>query len=337
AVRFRGEAVTSRQALRVTLVSALLSASGLALAADTAPVVARSGDAVITQADVERRLASTRLAPKAGAPDDPARRVLEEALIPELQASLEAKRRGIDKSPRVADRTREVLRQALERAVKQETLEKDPVTREQIRAYYEENRSKYEQPLRIRIWRILAPDQETARKVLEEVKKDGKPAKWSELARQHSVDKASSMRQGDLGFVRPDGTTDMPRVKVDPALYKAAAAAKDGEIVSTIVPENGKFAVLWRRGSLAANKRTLEQEEASIRNILERKRTDEAMEKLRQSLRAEHVRDENPEPLAALPADLFGKKPARTRPAGSARIPALRAKPPTRTDDGDLR
>jgi len=329
--------VTSRHALRVTLVTALLSASGLALAADSGSVVARSGDAVITKADLERRLAATRLPTKPGASDNPVRRVLDEALIPELRASLEAKRRGLDKSPRLADREREILRRALERAVKEETLEKDPVTREQIRAYYEENRSKYEQPLRIRIWRILVRDQETAKKILQEVKKDGKPAKWSELARTNSIDKATSMRQGDLGFVRPDGSTDMPRVKVDPALYKAAAAVKDGEIVSTPVAENGKVAILWRRGSLAANKRTLEQEETSIRNILERKRADEAMEKLRTSLRTEHVRDENPEPLAALPEDLFGKKPKRARPLGSARIPALRSKPPKKTEGGGQR
>ena len=93
--------------------------------------------------------------------------------------------------------------------------------------------------------------------------------------------------------MHPDGDTDTPRVRVDPALFRAAQAVKDGQFVPEPVKEGEKFAVVWRRGSLPAKARTVEQERESMQNLLERRRADDAHAALVLKLRAEFVKDEH--------------------------------------------
>jgi peptidyl-prolyl cis-trans isomerase C len=306
-------------------------ATGLAIAAASDAVVARVGDRTILASTVAQRVEKTPAAQikslSEGVGGSPAKVVVDRLLVPELLGALEAERRGLEKTPRVGDRVREILRQAADRAVRAETIAKEPATPAQIKEYFEANRAKYEQPPRIRIWRILVDDEEAAKKLIEEAKIANRPAKWSDLARERSVDKATNMRQGDLGFVRADGTTDSPRVQVEPALFKAAETVKDGEIVPSPVPEAGKFAVIWRRGSLPASKRTLAEETNAIRELLERQRVDAASDALIESLRKQHVKDEKPELLDTLPDKLFGDKLPRPRPSLSVNLPPAMRKP----------
>lgn len=341
------------EGLAAAILAAMTCVSAFALGADSDPVLARAGEHTVTASVLANRIGRTPQAQLAllassapGAKAVPganaasvsgvagARLVLDRLLVPEMLAAIEAQRRGLDKSPRVGDRARELLRQTIDQELKAEAIRRQPITPAEIREYYEANRSKYEQPPRIRIWRILAPDEASARALLDKVRAENRPAKWSDVARESSLDKATSQRQGDLGFVRPDGTTDVPRVQVNPALYQAAQGVKDGEFVPKPVPEGDKFAVIWRRGSLAATKRTLEAETGSIRQLLERQRTDAARDDLLRSLRAERVKDEKLELLDTLPAQLFGDKLARPRPVPSVRMPPPGLQKPEPTDDG---
>jgi peptidyl-prolyl cis-trans isomerase C len=306
----------ARATLRLLLGSAFVLVTGLAAAGDAASiVVARVGEHTITAAAVERRLsASPGASPTSEGAASPARRVLEQVLIPELLASLEAKERGLDKSPKYLDHERETLRQALDTSLKLQALADKPVTAEELKGYFDANKSRFEQPLRLRIWRILLDDEAAAKRVLAEAKAAGTPAKWSELARDNSVDQATNLRQGDLGFVHPDGMTDAPRVRVDPALFRAAQALKDGEFAAEPILEGKKFAVLWRRGSLPAKARTLDQEKDSIRGLIERRRVEEARTELAQRLRQQGVKEEHPELLELIPDGLFGDNKSLPRP-----------------------
>jgi peptidyl-prolyl cis-trans isomerase C len=259
--------------------------------------------------------------------------VLDTLLVPEIRAALEAAQRGLDKGPRFADRAREILRQALDDALKADASKENAIKPEEVKEYFEANKARFEQPARVRIWRILVDDEATAKSVLNEAKTAGSPAKWGELARDKSRDTATNLRQGDLGFVHPNGDTDAPRVRVDPALFRAAEKVKDGEFVPEPVPEGGKFAVVWRRGSLPAKSRTLEQEKDSIRNLLERQRSEQARSDLLKRLRAEKVREEHPELLDQIPDAMFGGRAPRSRPSiGPLRRPG--AQKPLPTDRG---
>jgi peptidyl-prolyl cis-trans isomerase C len=321
------------------LLAALLfaSTSTLAAAGDASAVVVRAGELTVSVADVNRRLqalAPAQITGLGGAPNEAPRRFVDSVIVPELVTSLEARQRGLDKSPKFHDREREALRQAMEVALKAQALAEKPVKADEVKAYFEANKDRFEQPLRIRVWRILVDDEATAKHLLEQAKAAGSPAKWSELARDSSIDKATNLRQGDLGFVHPDGSTDAPRLRVDPALFRAAQAVKDGEFVASPVREGGKFAVIWRRGSLPEKARTLDQEQDSIRSLLERRRVEEARTALLASLRSQFVHDEHLDLLEQIPDSMFGNKLVRPRPNLMPHRPAAGVKAPEPSDRG---
>jgi peptidyl-prolyl cis-trans isomerase C len=128
------------------------------------------------------------------------------------------------------------------------------------------------------------------------------------------------MRDGDVGFVRPDGRTDAPRVRVEPALFEAADKVKDGELVPEPVPIDGKYAVIWRRGSMPAITRTVEQEARSIQQILLRKRLEDQRKALIESLRKKYVRDENDGLLDYVDVSAFGDVASRRRSGIAPRL-----------------
>ncbi|MGC4091863.1 MAG: peptidyl-prolyl cis-trans isomerase [Polyangiaceae bacterium] len=302
---------------KALVLSVCLMTSAAAAAGDDDAVVLRVQDQSVSASEASRRLAAlspAQLAALGTKPQEIAKKFLESELALELAASIEAKQRGLDKTPAFQTRERVALRLGLDAALKAEALAQRPIPAEDIKAYFEANKSRFEQAPGVRLWRILVDDEAKAKQLIEQVKGGGSPAKWAELARENSVDKATNLRQGDLGFVHADGGTDVPRVRVDAALFQAAQSVKDGEVVPQPVREGAKFAVLWRRGSRPEKSRSLEQERDSIRALLERQSADKARVALLAELRQKSVRDEHPELLDQLPEGLFGSKLARPRP-----------------------
>lgn len=164
---------------------------------------------------------------------------------------------------------------------------------EEVTKYYEDNRAKFDSPERVNLWRILCKTREEAETVLASAKRDLTIPKYTELAREHSIDKATNLRGGNLGFVAADGSSNEAGLKVDPSLVKAAAAVKDGDLVGQAVPEASGFAVIWRRSTVPRAKRSLADAEAQIRTTLFRERTEAGEKKLIDDLRAKNVRDLN--------------------------------------------
>jgi peptidyl-prolyl cis-trans isomerase C len=155
-----------------------------------------------------------------------------------------------------------------------------------VRAYYDRNRARYDAPERYQIWRILCPTREEAMAVLDEVSKDPSPATFTRLARERSEDKATYLRGGNVGFVTAEGTSSEPGLRVDPAVVRAAQAVRDGDLVRVPVAEGEHFAVVWRRGTLAATKRSVEEVAPQIRDALWKARVKEQTDAKLVALRA---------------------------------------------------
>jgi peptidyl-prolyl cis-trans isomerase C len=318
--------VTLGALLALTLVASLPHANDAALS-----TVATVGSARVTTSDVERRLHGIPDFQLRSLGDFPAQirhQVLAKFIIPDLLYSQEAERQQLQRDPAVRARVDEVLRRAVEFDLRAELERTRPVTDEEVRRYYEANRSRYETPQRIRIWRILVKDEALARKIGADARGTAGLARWAEHARSHSLDSATKMRRGDLGFVRVDGRTDVPRVRVDPALYAAADQVPDGSVVPEPVKEGDAFAVVWRRGSAPAVSRSLEEEAGAIRRILMRNRVHERVDELVARLRRQHltVLDDSlvdrvsvPPPKFASPA---GQASSRRRPAPAPAAPS---------------
>ncbi|HWZ88083.1 MAG TPA: peptidyl-prolyl cis-trans isomerase [Polyangiaceae bacterium] len=275
---------------RLSVLLLVLSAPAV-FAADAKPV-ATVGDRSISVADLGRRLATIPDFQRAALGDTPEklkRQVLETLIVPDLLYSQEALRLKLDDQPAVRDREREILRQAMERALRAQSMQQSPVTGAEIEAYFEANRARFETPRRVRIWRILTDDEVLAKKIIEDSRGVDGLKRWSQYARESSLDKATQLRDGDLGFVHEDGKTDAPTLRVDPILFASADRLADGELAQEPIKEGTHWAVIWRRGSAPAVTRTAAQEQGSIRQVLERERLAQLRQAVLVELRAKYV------------------------------------------------
>lgn len=259
--------------------------------AEQSPVVVKVGDTTVTATDLQRMIASVpafQLRTFGSTPDEVRRNFLDRVVVRELLLSQAARADGYAKRPEVADRVRRIHRDALLTALREESADKK-VTDAEVKAYYQQNFARYNAPPRIAIWRILVATKPEAEALLADLKKDLTPKHWNEVAREKSLDKATSMRGGALGFVGPDGTTAEPGVKVDPALIIAVATTQDGELVAEPVAEGSRWGVVWRRQSTKAVTRSVEDEALSIRRMLSQGRADVMIKETVAALRKAHL------------------------------------------------
>jgi hypothetical protein len=248
----------------------------------------------ITAGQLEDRLAampSYQRATFGGTADAIRRRVLDEVLVRDALLSLGAQASKLEAQPAVAHAIDRAAAEAAVRAVQSALGPATDVAMDDVRAYYERNRARYDAPARYQVWRILCKTSDEARAVLDAAKADPTPKTFAQLARDHSQDKATALRSGNLGFLTADGTSSEPGLRVDPAVVQAAEAVRDGDLVGAPVAEGALFGVVWRRGSTPARKRSAEEVAAPIREILLRERAKAKVDELLARLRAAKVRD----------------------------------------------
>ncbi|WP_437534304.1 peptidyl-prolyl cis-trans isomerase [Sorangium sp. So ce726] len=338
---------TLKLPLGAAAMAAVCAAStGLSLRAEAQPAaaadapVARVGDAAITASEVERRLAQVppfQLQTFGRTPEAIRKNFVSQVLVRELLLAQGAAAQKLTERADVQDRVRGVLRSALLQRIQAEAAASSPVTDEEVRAYYEAHRDRFSSPAMVALWRILVATRGEAEAILAELKKDPSPQRFKDIAREKSLDKATSMRGGDLGFVASDGTTSEPGLKVDPGLLSAAAAVKDAELVPEPVPEGDGFAVLWRRQSRKPVSRSLEQEAPSIRQILAHGKAEAQVKQLLDRLRAQDVSGHAPELVDLIDITSTGDLQPKKRPGtlASGRRPG--APPPSPVPRHDMR
>jgi peptidyl-prolyl cis-trans isomerase C len=176
----------------------------------------------------------------------PLRECIERFEAPLWRLDQEAMRRFAPGTPLRAEAERRAL---AERLIQQ--LLENPEDEAAIDAYLAVHSSEWKSPQRLRVFRILVATREQAAQLIAELA-DKPIADFRAAARTHSLDRTSHERGGDLGFVAADGSTYIPTVTVEPALYAAAIQVEEGAFVPVPVAEGPHFAVVWRRGSLPA-------------------------------------------------------------------------------------
>lgn len=283
----------------------VLAMAGLLLTAgaarDSEPVV-RVGQTSLDRGQLEAWL--NELVPAQWVLDDRGRasvaNTVRDILVPELLLAEHAASE-LAGDPAFQQHRDQALSIAFERMLEQ-TVE---VSEDEIREFYERHADRYIQPHAILLWRILAPDEATATRVIDAVRdKRLGVYEWGNLAREHSIDEATKHRDGSLGFVRSDGTTDVPQVRVSAELFRAADAVADGQLVETPVPEGAGFAVIWRRGTRESSRRSLDAERENIAAIVARHRLQVARQTMVEDLRKQQLNDFHPELLEAIHYEL---------------------------------
>jgi peptidyl-prolyl cis-trans isomerase C len=297
-------------------------------------VALRIGTRSVTVGELEDRLAGIppfQLATFGASRDDVVRAYLEQVTERELLLAAGAESRGLDKKQPTVQQLARARSNATLRALRATLPAPSAIPDEDVRRYYDENIGHFDSPERINLWRILCKTREEADTVLAEAKREPTVVKFNALAREHSLDKATNLRGGNVGFVAPDGTSNEAGLKVDPALVKAARSVKDGEFVAAPVAEESNWAVVWRRGTVGASKRSLQDASAQIRTTLFRERTEGAEKKLIADLRARELSNVDPSLLglivlppfdAGVPARRSPADPAPTRDSGASAVPS---------------
>jgi peptidyl-prolyl cis-trans isomerase C len=298
-------------------------------------VVVTVGDTKITVKELEDRLSKVpqfQLTTLGKTPAEIKKAYVEQVLVPELLQVEEAKRRGVEKEEPARRRVTGVLAKAVEEEAKKEASQVSP---EDVKAYYEANKHRFNTPKRVKIWHIVTATEAEAKKILAAVKGSDLESmkKWADFAKQ-SLDKSTALRNGDLGFVTADGQTDTPQLKVDPAVFAAADKVKDGEFVPEPVKEGERWAVLWRRGSLEPVVRTLAQEGPNIQKILAREKVEEAVANLVKKLRETQLKNPALELLDYIEIDPSGDVGTRQKPGVVSRHDARGTPVPKRGERG---
>lgn len=202
---------------------------------------------------------------------------------------------------RVRELRNSALSQALERHLLTSALA-SPFETKELRAYYDNFLDRYVKPEAIDVWRILVGSEQRAKELLSRIQQSETPTKtWSAVAREHSLDKATHFRKGHLGFVRADGFTDVPQVRVSPAIYAAAKQLKDGAYTGEPVREGDNWALIWRRSTRAEERTTFEEAKPEIIQQLALARARARLSDLLTQLRETHLTEHHPDTVDALP------------------------------------
>jgi len=321
--------VVSPLALVIGLAAAFAHADQAAEDKRRAQVAAHIGSHTITVGDLEDRLAKVpryQLSTFGNDADSIRRKFLNDVVAPDILYSIGAESQHIDQ--------RRIVQQAVARGKSETTkrmvrlqAENAPISQDDVQQYYNSHLDTYVAPERYGVWRILCKTREEAVAVLDAAKKKSTPDEFTELARLHSIDKATNQRGGNIGFVGLDGTSNESGVHIDPAIPKAASLVKDGELVAAPVQESAGdttgFAVVWHRGTVGASTRTVQQVDGQIRDTIAKTRGEDAIKNLISDLRAKNVHDENDSLLKSI--DIAQGDGAIVPRKRTGQVPALKS------------
>lgn len=231
---------------------------------------ARVGGAVISVDDVRREARARDLSedPDALQPGDPAFREALEALIDQRLLALEAVRRRLHDTPEARRR----LAAAEERIlgnVLMETAVADAVSDEAVRRVYEEQSRLVPPQDEVRARHILVASRDDAREVLRELE-DG--ADFAALARQVSLDPATRLEGGDIGYFTAAG--------ILPEFARVAFATPRGAVSEPFQTEAG-WHVLTVTDRRSQPRPSLDEMRPSIVRFLTMQHIDSLLESIR--------------------------------------------------------
>jgi peptidyl-prolyl cis-trans isomerase C len=217
--------------------------------------------------------------------------LLDQMIAVELLAN-EARRRGLDKEPEVAEALRQVLRDAIVRKVRLKGRAPMDIPEPEVRAWFDTHKQDFEEPERRRVGHLVLKDKAKAEKVLAEARK-ATPAQWGELVLEHSLEspgkpyKGSLELLGDLGLVGPSSDPRGGNPKVPAEVRKAAfEIGKLGDVLDHLVQtEDGNWHIVKLMGKTDPHTRSFAEAERTIRITMAQKEMGDADKALEEELR----------------------------------------------------
>jgi peptidyl-prolyl cis-trans isomerase C len=185
----------------------------------------------------------------------------------------EGEKRGFADDPEILRQVSDLERRLVIQKVMQEQ-QSAPVTDEEVKAYYDSNPEEFTTD-RVQASHILVKEEELANDLRAKLEAD--PAKFDELAKEHSTDRSNSSKGGDLGFF---GRGRMVKEFEDAAF----ALTEDGQI-SPVVKTRFGFHIIKRTGREDGTPKPFDEVKNQIRirliNEKRRVQTEQFLDKIK--------------------------------------------------------
>lgn len=240
------------------------------------PVVALVNGRAITQTEFELRwrelsdATRTRYEKEGGK-----RRFLDELITRELLMQ-EARRRGLDQSDAIRDKTQRYKEQLiLDELLKDKLQSKVEISKAELDAYYELHERELLDPLKVQVSLMLLPNLYAAKDLEAQVNRGGSFAKF---AQRYSIDEKTKAKGGDLGPYR--------KGLVAPEVDAAIRALKPGLVSAPIKTEAGYYLVMTTpldKETIEADLATQERLRQELLADKRRKRFEEVIADIRTS------------------------------------------------------
>jgi len=135
---------------------------------------------------------------ESGRPDTPeSRKAIIDRLALQVVVAQEAIKKGLDKTPEVAEQMEAIRQSVLANAYVQDFIKNNPVTDDQLKAEYDRIKATIT-GTEYKARHILVEKEADAKDIIAKLKKD--PGAFGKLAMERSKDEGSKSRGGDLGW-----------------------------------------------------------------------------------------------------------------------------------------
>ncbi len=187
--------------------------------------------------------------------------------------------KGYDKNQKVIDELNKIKRGLILREYVQDLFSVDiPVSDEEVINYFNEHKSEYDKPERVRVSHIVTSDKAQAEQLL---KKINEGANFKDLAKSNSLDTTSNYKGGDLGYIE--------RGRM-PASFDEAAFSmkKEGDISEIIKTEKGYHLIKLHSRIAAYESSLIPSVMGNVKRKIKQKKQEEIINNVTAELRDQY-------------------------------------------------
>ena len=233
----------------------------------------------------------------AGRPDTPeSRRVIIDQLALQMVAAEEAIKKGLDKTPEIAEQIDALKQSVLARAYVQDLIKNDVVTDEMVKAEYERikatiNGTEY------KARHILVEKESEARDIIARLGKE--PGAFAKLAMEKSKDQGSKANGGELGWF------DLSRMV--PEFGAAVSKLEKGNVTQEPVKTQFGYHVILLEDSKPIEAPPLEEVKPQLTQQLQQQNLKKQLDALKAGAKIEVAGASTPAPIPAPAAPAAAK------------------------------
>lgn len=275
-------------------------------AKEASEVIARVGDVEITAGDLAARLAEQSPYIRAQYETPERRREFLENMVRFELLAQEARERGLYELPEVERARKQAMIEELLSEEVGDEVELSSISDEEVRTYYEAHRDEFNKSAQVRASQIVVAQKAKAEKLLAELAAAPENAElFRQRVAEHSVDRTSRERQGDLGFFSLPGLETKPEV---PAVVAEAAFTIEtvGGVYPQLLEVEKSYIIIKLTARREALHRSVDEARPMIQHRLWRKKRKEATDKLIARLRQEAKLTKDESALDEIQLDLPG-------------------------------